>query len=408
MNQIIFFLFLTIFCVLIQGFFSMFEMACVSLNKIKLHYKATTKSRKAKWLEFLLTKPSYLFGTTLICVNTLLQLGSEASRRFYEANNLDPSFAPITQILIVLIFGELSPLFAARKHSEDVAYFAVPIVYLISRILTPFIWVIDKITKASNFIFGKQKVESFLSKEELEKVLEEPTKNILKIENENFNNIVSNIFSLKDKKASEIMLPVSQIPNFSSDLSIGEIKVALKQNYSSFILVYNQLPQNIVGIAYPRDLLNALDTDKIINFIHTPWFITENVLVIDILKQFRTNKESYALVLDKSAKCKGMIALSHIEDEIFGEMTFHLEKKSNLQVIIEKTLDGKMTLKAFNKQFKTNLSFKNARTLSDLIILYLNHRPSEDEVIIFDKYEFTIIETSILGIEKVKVKAVIK
>jgi len=178
MTTTIYFLFLALLCVFIESFFSMFEMASVSLNKVKLHYRASKKNRKATWLEFLLNKPSYLFGTTLISVNTVMQIGSEAARRFYESINISPDFAPVTQILIVLIFGELAPLFAARKHSEHVAYICIPIVYVIARILTPFILIIDKISKASNLIFGKSKREFFLSKEELQKAIEEPTKQI--------------------------------------------------------------------------------------------------------------------------------------------------------------------------------------------------------------------------------------
>ena len=150
MNKAIFFLFIALICVFIESFFSMFEMAAVSLNKVKLYYKASKNNKKAKWLEFLLKKPSYLFGTTLIMVNTVMQLGSEAARRFYEALNLSPDWAPLSQIMIVTIFGELSPLFAARKHSEHVAYFFVPVVLFMSKILTPFIIVIDRISKFCN------------------------------------------------------------------------------------------------------------------------------------------------------------------------------------------------------------------------------------------------------------------
>ncbi|NGX30627.1 MAG: hypothetical protein K940chlam4_01478, partial [Candidatus Anoxychlamydiales bacterium] len=114
MNKTLFFLFLALFCVLVESFFSMFEMAAVSLNKVKLHYRASKNRKKAKWLEFLLNNPSYLFGTTLIMVNTVMQIGSEAARRFYESLSISPDYAPFTQTLIVLIFGELAPLFAAR------------------------------------------------------------------------------------------------------------------------------------------------------------------------------------------------------------------------------------------------------------------------------------------------------
>jgi CBS domain containing-hemolysin-like protein len=379
----------------------MFEMACVSLNKIKLHYNAVKKSRKARWLEFLLNNPSYLFGTTLIGVNTLMQIGSESSRRFYEAMHIPPGLAPVSQILIVLIFGELAPLFAARKHSEHVAYFSVPVIYLISRLLTPFIWVIDKISKISNLIFGKQKIESFLSKEELQKVLEEPAKSISKIDND----IISNIFNLKDKKVSQIMISINQIASVSSDMTIKEVKKMLESNYLPFIPIFHKEKNNIIAIAYPKDLLKAKDEEKLVDHAKNAWFITELVFVVDVLRQFKTNKQFVAVVLNKSGKSKGLITLDQIEDEIFGEYPVFVERKNiKSQVVIVKTLPGNMSLKKFNKEFKAKLFYKSAKTIGELIILYLNHRPSVNEIITFGNYEFTISETSLLGIEKVKVK----
>lgn len=409
MKTALFFLILALVCVFIESFFSMFEMACVSLNKVKLHYSANSKkSKKAKWLEFLLNNPSYFFGTTLIVVNTVMQLGSEAARRFYEAIKLSPDFAPISQILIVLIFGELAPLFAARKHSEHVAYLSVPIVYVIARILTPLVWVIDKISKASNLIFGKAKLEFFLSKEELQKVLEEPSKKIIKVESEDINNVVSSIFSLKGKKAKEIIIPINQIKMIPSTFSIKQIKNALHFGYFPYFPIYHNNPLNIVGIAYPRDLLKAEDENRVVDFAKPPWFITEDIYVLDILKQFRINNQSIAVVLDKTGKSKGFITLDQIEDEIFGKYPIYVERKKVCkQVVIEKTLSGDMTLEDFNDQFKANLYYKNARTISDLIILFSHHHPSVNEVVHFDKYEFTVIEMSLLGIEKIKVKTVI-
>lgn len=409
MNAPWFFLILTLVCVLIESFFSMFEMALVSLNKVKLHYSAgSKKSKKAKWLEFLLNNPSYFFGTILIVITSMIQIGSESARRFYESINLNPDFAPISQIFIVVIFGELAPLFAARKHSEHVAYLLVPIVYSLAIVLTPLIWIIDKISKTSNLIFGKAKYKFFLSKEELQKVLEEPAKKNVKVENEEINNVVSNIFSLKGKKAKEIMIATLQIKMIPSNFTIKQIKSALYFSYFPYFPIYHNNPLNIVAIAYPRDLLKASDESRVIDFAKAPWFITEETYVLDILKQFRTNNQNISVVLDKTGQSKGFITLDQVEDEIFGKYPIFVErKKTHKKVVIEKTLSGDMSLDEFNEQFKANLHFKDAKTISDLIISFLDHHPSTNEVINFDKYEFIIIEMSLLGIEKIKVKTVL-
>ena len=164
------FFFLTLLCVFLEAFFSMFEMAAVSFNKVRLHYHLSKNNKKAKWLLYLLEKPSRLFGTTLILVNTVLQVGSECSRRFYEAIGASPDLAPLTQVIIVMIFGELAPLFAARRHSETVAMRSIPIVYGMYWILIPII----KTTEFLTSLFLKSDKGRFLSRDELQKAFADP------------------------------------------------------------------------------------------------------------------------------------------------------------------------------------------------------------------------------------------
>jgi len=98
------FLLLTLGAILIHGCFSMLEMAAVSFNKVRLQYFVSLGNRRAIWLMRLLQNPTLLFGTTLICVNTAMQFGSECSRRFYMALDLSPDLAPLSQIILVLLF----------------------------------------------------------------------------------------------------------------------------------------------------------------------------------------------------------------------------------------------------------------------------------------------------------------
>jgi len=201
------------------------------------------------------------------------------------------------------------------------------------------------------------------------------------------------------------MISINQIKMIPSNFTIKQIKNALHISYFPYFPIYHHNSYNIVAIAYPRDLLKAQDENRVIDFAKPPWFITEYMYVLDILKQFRTNNQNIAVVVDKTGKSKGFITLDQIENEIFGKYPIYIERgKIHKKVVIEKTLLGDMSLKDFNKQFKASLKYKDAQTLSDLIILYLGHHPSINEIVNFEKYEFTVIETSLLGVEKVKIK----
>ena len=85
-----FFLLLIICCLVVQAFFAMLEMACVSFNKVRLQYYVSRQNKRAQWLSYLLHHPAFLFGTTLIGVNTALVVGSECARRFYVSIRTQP------------------------------------------------------------------------------------------------------------------------------------------------------------------------------------------------------------------------------------------------------------------------------------------------------------------------------
>ena len=118
-------LILTFIFLIIQASYSMLEMAAVSFDKARLQYYADQGKRQARWLHFLLEKPARLFGTTLVAVNTALQIGSECSRKFYMSLDLSADLAPLSQIVLVVVFAELAPMLAARKHSEHVVMLGI-------------------------------------------------------------------------------------------------------------------------------------------------------------------------------------------------------------------------------------------------------------------------------------------
>lgn len=392
---------LLLICVFAQGFFSMFEMAAVSFNKIRLEYYVGQKKRRAIWLSYLLKNPSRLFGTTLIMVNTLLQCGSEISRLFYASIGMSPDFAPITQIFIVLIFGELAPMFAARRHPEHVAFLYIPVVIFFSRLLIPIIWVIDKLNRFLHRVFGKSKdLSLFLSREELQRAFEEGHQ-------DSFDQIMGRFFTMKNLRAKALMEPFNTAIQVSSKDTIKTMRSLLQKQYSPFVMVYHQKKENIVAIGYIRDMLLAKDHEKVIDYTKSPWFIIESALVLEILSQFRRNNQSVAVVLGASGKATGLITLNALTDEIFGRSTtiFHESLASHSAVHFEKTVSGEMKLKTFNQMFFTELLGHKEKTLSDYLIKQFGHHPVKGEILLINNLEIQVLETSMFSIKLVSVKS---
>jgi len=380
----------------------MFEMATVSMNKVRLEFYVKEKSWKASLLKHLVDRPSRLFGTTLIMVNTVMQMGSEFARRFYESAGLSPDWAPVSQIILVVIFGELVPLFAARRHSEQVALTLVPVVYVFSKILIPIVFIVDKISSCLNFIFrNTEKGGWSLSREEIQKAFEDKKLMIPFDKKEPITSITKNIFSLKSKLASELMQKIDELQTFSSKTLVKEIEN--KKFKHPFLFLFFEDPSNIVGYVHIRDLIKAHDQERLMAYAKPPWFIQQTEKVTRLLKQFRQNNQLVALVQDFQGSQVGYVMLDDVVDEIFG----HQSESPAIcrgKVVIEKTILGDMSIEEFNKKFNTDISQENIDTINELIIDLLGHKPTFGDSVQLNQFEFFVVEASVFGAKRVRVR----
>lgn len=310
-----------IISIIVLALYSMLEMACVSFNKVRLQYYVSKGVKQAIWLNYLLQHPSRLFGTTLIGVNIALVVGSECSREFYAALGFSPDIAPLTQVILVVIFGELAPMFAARHYAEHVALLGVPLIYASAQVMKPLLWIVDGVSKLCNYIIGGKETANtiFLTHEELQKILEEQSEeNLSDPSSAAFSQTATNIFSLRKIDIREIMHPLNSAYALPANATIEQLESLIHKTHAHYSLLYNQDVSNIIGIAYPRDVVRAAGNRRLRDFARPPWFVSEKTALMQLLKQFRTNNENLAIILDKQGKAIGLIFLDDILEEIFG------------------------------------------------------------------------------------------
>lgn len=399
-----FLLVLILICLVVQGFFAMVEMACVSFNKVRLQYYVSKGNKRAIWLNYLLHHPGRLFGTALICINAALQIGSEASRRLYESLHFNPDLAPLTQVIIVLIFAEIAPLFAGRRYAEHAAMIGIPILYAASFVLRPLIWLFDGFCRIVHRLIGSsEKAGLYLSREELQKIFEQK-------DEEEFNTISSQIFALRNMTAKDLMQPIAKIHMIPSICTVSEMRLMLSSNYSPFVPIFNKSPETIIAIAYPRDLLRLPESKKVRDHARAPWFITEKDSILTILRQFRRNNESVAVVLDEKGLARGILTLDEIIDEIFGLtdswMSFEEMVPRSHHVVLDRSFPGDQKIAEFNQTYKVHLDPHGMETFEELMEHLLGHVPSIGESIRIDQFELTVEEAKLLGPKTIAVRTI--
>lgn len=397
-------MFFNLIAIAVSAYFSMMEMACVSFNKVRLQYYLSKGIKQAEWLNSLLRHPARLFGTTLIGVNASNIISSECGRELYSSLGLNPDLSPLTQVALVVIFGELAPMFAARHYPEHVVMIGIRLLNATAIAMRPLLWVLSGISYACHWLIGGRKndIGMFLTQEELLSIIEEPDKGP-KSDSDEYNRIAYNIFQLRHIKTDEFMKPLTEIPSLNSKSTVNDMRETLKTKRCQFFPIYHRNLTNIIGIVSPRDVLRASGNHRVRDYCHTPWFITRKTSCMEILRHFRHNNQTVAIVLDNRGDAAGIITLDMLFDELiaFGDETDNQAEEITSSVLMNRTVPAKMTVEQFEKQFNISLDKHQDWTLAELMQSLSDHPLEVGDVVTIDPYLLTVKEATLTEIKTI-------
>lgn len=409
MNEALGWLLLNLLSIVVLAFYSMTEMACVSFNRVRLHYYVSKGNKRAIWLNNLLHHPWKLFGTTLIGVNFAMFFGSEFSREFHSAIGISPDLAPLSQVILVIVLGELAPMFAARAYPEQVALLGVPIINASAKVMTPILWAIRLLSKFCNWMVGGKEEAShiFITEEELQKILEEEEDQPFPTNSEEFNAVTTNIFELKTKTAQQVMTPLNQVALLPSNATVEQARILMQNSAVEYFLVFHTEIHNVVGIAFPADLIRAPESRRARDYSRTPWFVTQTTKLMQIVKQFRRNNEIVAVILDKEGHAVGVLDLDDVVEEIFGKWsdkkTNKRDERKRKKLIIDRTFPAHYKVGEFNAQFDVKLDSREELTLVELMEEILEHNPEQGESVYLEPFEMTVKDTTLRGAKSITI-----
>ncbi len=388
----------------------MLEMACVSFNRVRLEYYVSKNHVRARWLSKLLDNPARLFATTLIGTNAAMQFGSECARRLYSSMDLNPDWSALPQVFVVLMFAELSPMFAARRYAEPVSMLGIFPLYVTSIILRPITAVLATLAYLANRCFGVRPSSFILSREELRCAIEERDDPPHQTQIGGFDTVLPKIFSLKSKTARDLMDPIKESKLISSNATVEDLRSVLGLKVAAFVPLYHRSKQNIVAVVFPRDLLRCSNGAYLRAHARSPWFVTEKRSILEIIREFRRNNQSLAVVLNDKGTTVGILTLDAVVDEIFGQRDdwVSLEGRSlkRDRVFVDRSFPGHTKVSDINLWFTLSLPGKEDETLEGLMARLLGHRPEKGEAIKLGNIELMIEETSLIGGKTISIRSV--
>lgn len=409
--------------IVLNGIFSMSEVALISARKTRLSTDAKKGSKAAGVALKLANDPDRFLSTvqigiTLIGILTGIYSGNKIASDFSDILvswgipvNYSATLAQGIIVVIVtyltIIFGELVPKRIGLSIAEQAAKTVSRPMNLLSTLALPFVWLLSKSTELIFNLSGIKEADNKVTEEEIKSIIQEGTEDgeVQPVEQD----IMQRVFLLGDLKVSSIMTHKSDIVWLDTAMGADEVKKLLSQKLYEFYPIAEGDLDHVKGIVNLKDLvLHLYEPDfKLEALIHEAVFFHESMNVYKALEQMKARKISRALVCDEFGVCTGIITLRDILEGLVGTMDAPGEEPDIIKRVSGDgwLVDGQCALYDFLCYFDRQDLFENAEyhTLGGLILQQLQHIPTSGETLQWNGFHLEIVDMDGARIDKVLV-----
>lgn len=415
--------------ILLNGLFSMSEIALVSARKARLESAASAGSSKAAAALALAKSPNTFLSTVQIGITIIGIITG-----IYSGENITDDFEPyVAQIAILqpysqqiavsvvvvivtfftLVLGELVPKRLGMSRPEAIASAVAKPMYVISVICKPFIWLLTLSTEMLLRLFGGNiATQQHMTEEEIKSIIQESvlTGEVQEIEQD----IVERAFGLGDLRVSSLMTHRSDLVSIDLADEIAEIKAVVSGELHSFYPVITGENEQIEGVLALKDLFllnNHWQIDQLRSLLRKPHYFPENLTVYKALDLFRRDKIHYALVIDEYGALQGMVTINDILEALVGDISeddadeYEIVKTAENEWLV----DGQYPFFEFINYFEVDGPIEKElafNTVAGLLLETLERFPETGEAINWHFLRLEVAEMSAMRIEKIKVSKV--
>lgn len=413
-----------LFLIILNGVFSMSEIALISARKNRLETAAKKGSANAKAALDLANSPNEFLSTvqigiTLIGILTGIYSGDKITTDVQNfvasfealkpyANSIAVGIVVVTLTFFSLVLGELLPKRIGLNYPESIAKAVAVPMKIVSKVTMPFIWLL---TTSTEFLLKvlqiKPTADGKVTEEEIKAIIKEGTEGgeIQEIEHD----IVERVFHIGDRKVNSLMTHRNSIVYLSHEDSIQEIKDKVLNELHSVYPVCEDNLDDVNGIVLLKDLFSSFEKGEfdLKKITKEPVYFIEHTSAYKALENFKLSKVHYALVTDEHGVFQGIITLNDILEALVGDAADFYEDEFKIVTREDGSwlVDGHYSLHDFLTYFDMDdlIGDYDVTTVSGLIVTELGIIPKQGQKLIWNKLEFEVMDMDGVKIDKVLV-----
>lgn len=410
--------------ILLNGLFSMSEIALVSARKIRLENQANKGDEKAKAALKLANNPDTFLSTvqigiTLIGILTGIYSGENIKTDVMAWLNTFPAIQPYssvvaTTIIVVaityfsMVLGELVPKRIGLAKPEAIAKNMAKPMQILSWLTFPFIWLLSASTAVLVKLFNLKSGDSYVT-EEIKAIINEGTNSGAIEETEQ--EIIERVFHLGDRNITSLMTYRNDITWLDINETTSDYQQKIHDSLHSVYPVCDGQIDSIKGVITIKDLYTVAGKSvPLADIIRKPLFVPENNTAYQVLEKFKETHLHAAFIVDEYGTFLGMITLNDILEAIVGDMPETAESDDYEMVLREDgtwLVDAQIPfydfLEEFDKEDWMTEFEQDFDTLAGFILHHLEHIPKTGEKFTWRDFTFEIVDMDAHRIDKVLV-----
>ncbi len=410
--------------ILLNGLFSMSEIALVSARKARLESQAERGDKKAKLALEMSNHPETFLsavqiGITLISIITGVYSGEKFSKDLQPVVERVELFRPyaeaISTTLIVIvvtfvsiIFGELIPKRIGLLRSEKISMAVAGPMRFFSRLFHPIVWLLNKTSNLFFRIFNIRRMkEDAVTEEEIKTLIIEGTEagTIDEAEQE----IIERVFHLGDRNITSLMTHRSDIIWFNLDDNEDKMKEKILQEPHSSYPICDETIDNIKGVVSIKDLYVSPDSTLFRDIMKPALFIPENNSPYQVLEKFKESKIHSAFIVDEYGSILGLLTLNDILEAIVGDMSqpdvaeYEIRKREDGSYLVDGQIPFYDFLTRFEKTEWMNEGEHDFDTLAGFILHEMERIPKTGDKLDWKGFKIEVLDMDGHRIDKLLV-----
>ena len=339
--------------VLLNGFFVAAEFSLVSVRRTRIDQLADEGNAAARATQRALKNLDLVIAATQLGI-TMASLGigfiaepaiehllrpvlvgaGVTSERTIHAFGFGIAFAISTVLHIV--FGELAPKSIALQRSAQVAMAVTRPLLIFTAVFRYAIVFLNFLGNRVVGLLGMRAVtghHTAHSEEEIRMIVGASSQEGV-LENDE-KELLYNVFDLSDTMVRSIMTPRVDMIVTDSAAPLRRLLELNSEHGYSRVPVYQDTPDNIVGVAHTSDVLRhleSLDQMTIAELMRPTFYIPEGMRINDLLKKMQERKSHMAIVVDEFGGTTGLVTLEDALEEIVGEIYDEDDEEEDAQI----------------------------------------------------------------------------